>query len=452
MTQVSFPTDFIWGTATASYQIEGAWNEDGKGESIWDRFTHTPGKIANGDTGDVACDHYHRWPDDIALMKSLNLAAYRLSIAWPRILPQGRGQVNQAGLDFYSRLIDGLLEAGITPFVTLYHWDLPQTLQEQGGWPSRATAEAFVEYTDIVTRHLGDRVDHWITHNEPWVMSLMGHQMGVHAPGRHDWAAALTAAHHVLLSHGWAVPVIRQNSPNAKVGITLNLAPVETSTGSAASYQAARFFDGYMNRWFLDPLYGRHYPADMAAAYTQRGFLPNGLNFVQTGDLDKIAVQTDFLGINYYMRTLVGEPDDSGDPFSAITPGAPQAERTDFNWEIYPEGLYNILNRVHFDYQPPKIYVTENGASFDTGLDDNGQVNDTRRLNYLKDHFTAAHRAIQNGVPLSGYFVWSFMDNFEWAEGFQQRFGLVWVDFKTQQRIPKQSAYWYKEVITNNGF
>lgn len=452
MTQTTFPSNFIWGTATASYQIEGAWNEDGKGESIWDRFSHTPGKVANGDTGDVACDHYHRWPQDIALMKSLNQQAYRFSVSWPRILPHGHGKVNQAGLDFYSKLVDGLLEAGITPFVTLYHWDLPQALQEQGGWPSRSVATAFADYADVVSRHLGDRVKNWITHNEPWVVALMGHQMGVHAPGMHNWTAALKAAHHVLLSHGWAVPVIRENSPAAQVGITLNLSPVESATGSPESYQAVRFLDGYHNRWFLDPLYGRHYPADMVASYTRRGFLPNGLDFVSEADLADIAVATDFLGINYYMRSFVGDPDSSGDLFSAVTPGDPALERTDFNWEIYPHGLYNLLNRLHFDYQPPKLYVTENGMSLATGPDDSGQVPDVRRLNYLKDHFAAAHQAIQNGVPLAGYFVWSLMDNFEWAEGYQQRFGLVWVDFETQQRTPKQSALWYKDVITHNGF
>ncbi len=452
MSSIQFPENFMWGAATASYQIEGAWDQAGKGESIWDRFSHTPGKIANGDTGDVACDHYHRWPADIALMKSLNLQAYRFSVAWPRVLPAGRGPINQAGLDFYSKLVDGLLEAGITPFVTLYHWDLPQKLQDEGGWPNRATAAAFVDYVEIVTRHLGDRVKNWITHNEPWVIAFLGHQTGWHAPGWQNWNAALKTSHHVLLSHGWAVPVIRQNSAGAQVGITLNLAPAESATGSAASCQAARFLDGYQNRWFLDPLYGRNYPADMVEAYLNSGHLPTGLDFVQPGDLATITVQTDFLGVNYYTRQLTGEPTRSDDPFSAVTPGSPQAPRTDFDWEVWPTGLYNILNRVYFDYQPPRMYITENGASYADGPDAAGQINDERRRQYLQDHFSAAHRAIANGVPLAGYFVWSLLDNFEWAEGYRQRFGMVWVDYHTQQRLPKNSALWYKTVIAQNGF
>ncbi len=451
MSPITFPKDFLWGTATASYQIEGAWNEDGKGESIWDRFSHTPDKILNGDTGDIACDHYHRWQEDVELMKLLNLQAYRFSISWPRILPNGRGQINQNGLDFYSRLVDGLLEAGIIPFITLYHWGLPQALQDEGGWPSRATAEAFVGYADVVSRHLGDRVQHWITHNEPWVAAFIGYQVGRHAPGLKDWTAALRASHHLLLSHGWAVPVIRRNSAEAEVGITLNLSPTEPVDSSVDSYQAARYFDGYLNRWFLDPLYGRHYPADMVASYAELGYLPDGLDFVQPGDLEAIITRTDFLGVNYYMRTVVGEVPDTADPLRALRGGPPEAERTDFGWEVYPAGLYNVLSRLHFDYQPPKLYITENGASYGVGPDENGRVKDERRTSFLERHFAAAHRAIKQGVPLAGYFVWSLLDNFEWAEGYSQRFGLVWVDYDTQQRILKDSALWYKEMIAQNG-
>ena len=355
MSQIQFPQDFLWGAATASYQIEGAWNEDGKGVSIWDTFSHAAGNVQNGDTGDVACDHYHRWPEDIALMKALNFQTYRFSIGWPRILPAGRGTVNQAGLDFYSRLVDGLLEANIVPFVTLYHWDLPQALQNEGGWPARSTADAFVEYADIVSRHLGDRVKHWITHNEPWVVAFLGNQVGIHAPGLQDWNAALKAAHHLLISHGQAVPVIRQNSPDAEVGITLNFTWAEAATPT--SYQTARYFDGYLNRWFLDPLYGRRYPADMVATYTEQGYLPNGLDFVQPGDWDIITAPTDFLGINYYTRTLT---DDDTDPHNMGSRRIPpqESELTDFDWEVYPDGLYNLLNRLHFDYQPLKLYIT----------------------------------------------------------------------------------------------
>jgi beta-glucosidase len=451
MPQRTFPQGFVWGAATASYQIEGAWQEDGKGESIWDRFSHTPGRIEDSSSGDVACDHYHRYPQDIALMESLGLQAYRFSISWPRILPAGRGQVNQKGLDFYSRLVDGLLAAGIVPFVTLYHWDLPQLLQDEGGWPARSTAEAFVEYTDVISRHLGDRVQHWITHNEPWCASFLSYQIGEHAPGKKDWTAALYAAHHLMLSHGWAIPVIRRNSPASAAGITLNLAPSMPASPSAADAAAARWGDGYGNRWFLDPLYGRGYPQDMVESFQAQGYLPDGLGFVHDGDLTAISVPTDFLGVNYYFRG-VARDEKAADNLPITLFRAPAAEWTEMPWEIYAPGLYDLLNRLHRDYQVPKLYVTENGASYSDGPDENGRIRDHRRLAYLRDHFTAAHQAIANGVPLAGYFVWSLLDNFEWARGYLQRFGIVWVDYETQQRIPKDSALWYKEVIANNGF
>ena len=446
-TSLTFPSDFLWGAATASYQIEGAWNEDGKGESIWDRFTHTPGRIIDGSNGDMACDHYHRWPEDVALMKTLGLKAYRFSTAWPRILPQGRGPVNQAGLDFYSRLVDGLLEAGIVPFVTLYHWDLPQALQDAGGWPSRATAEAYVEYAGVVSAALGDRVQNWITHNEPWCISLLSHAIGEHAPGWQDPYAALRAAHHVLLSHGWAVPVIRANSPGAEVGITTNHEWFQAASASRADMRLATQMDGGFTRWFLDPLFGRHYPADAAAGYAP--ILPNGLNFVEPGDYEAIAAPIDFLGINYYTRRVARDEGAAVNLPQEIFTDRP---RNEMDWEEYPEGLYKLLNRLYFDYGPRKLYVTENGASYSDGPDANGRIADTRRLDYLRDHFAAAHAAMQNGVPLAGYFVWSLMDNFEWAKGYLQRFGIVWVDFETQQRLPKASALWYRDVIANNGF
>jgi beta-glucosidase len=444
-----FPKDFIWGAATSSYQIEGAWNKDGKGESIWDRFTHTPGKIEDGSSGDVACDHYHRWAEDIALMKALGLQAYRFSVSWPRILPQGRGQVNQAGLDFYSRLADGLLEAGITPFLTLYHWDLPQALQDQGGWPARATAEAFVEYADIVSRHLGDQVKYWMTHNEPWVAAFVGYQEGRHAPGIQDWPASLQAAHHLLLSHGWAVPVIRQNSPQAEVGIVLNTSPGVPASPSQADFQAYRFHDGHLNRWCMDALYGRHYPADMVADHIARGHLPaEGLPFVREGDMGIIATPMDFLGVNYYSREVLR---DSNAPDNLPQTILPRSERTEMGSEVYPPGFYDILNRFHFEYQPRQIYITENGASYSDGPDAAGRIRDERRICYLHRHLVAAHKAMHNGVPLKGYFAWSLLDNFEWARGYAQRFGLVWVDYETQQRLPKDSALWYRDVIHRNG-
>ena len=449
MTTVQFPDQFLWGTATASYQIEGAWDEDGKGESIWDRFSHTPRKIKHGDTGEVACDHYHRYADDVRLMADLGLKAYRFSVSWPRILPAGRGAVNQKGLDFYSRLVDELLGANITPFITLYHWDLPQVLQEEGGWPVRSTAEAFVEYADVLSRHLGDRVKHWITLNEPWVSSFLGYQIGAHAPGLQDTATAVRAAHHLLLGHGLAVPAIRQNSPEAEVGITLNFTYAQPASASAHDYRLYRFQDGYNNRWFLDPIYGRGYPADMVAFFGE--LFPDGMEFVQPGDMETIGVHTDFLGVNYYTRMVArdnGAPDNLP---QAVIP-APPNEHTEMGWEVYPDGLYKLLNRIYFDYEAPKLYITENGCSYGDGPDENGRVADQRRIHYLRDHFQAAHRARQNGVPLAGYFVWSFMDNFEWAEGYEQRFGLVYVDYATQQRILKDSALWYKEVIARNGW
>ena len=449
MTTFSFPQGFLWGSATSSYQIEGAWDEDGKGESIWDRFAHTPGKVRDGSNGDVACDHYHRWREDVALMKSLNLQAYRFSIAWPRILPKGRGLINPEGVDFYNRLVDELLAANITPFATLYHWDLPQALQEQGGWTVRSTAEAFAEYADVISRALGDRVKNWITINEPWCVGFLSHQIGEHAPGMQDWDAALRASHHVLLAHGLAVPELRRNSKEAQVGITLNFTVSESATGKPEDYHAARAFDGYFNRWFLDPVCGRRYPADMVEFYTRQGLLSDHPDFIHSGDMETIAAPTDFLGVNYYTRSVFKAGSDGLMPENDEEHST--LERTEMNWEIYPQGLYNLLCRLHFEYQIPKLYITENGCSYSDGPSADGQVVDTRRLRYLHDHFVAVHRAIQAGVPLAGYFVWSLMDNFEWAHGYLQRFGMVWVDYETQRRIPKQSALWYRDVIAANG-
>jgi beta-glucosidase len=442
MSTFTFPHGFLWGTATAAYQIEGAATEDGRGESIWDRFAHTPGKTHAGESGDIACDHYHRWREDIALMKTLGLQAYRFSIAWPRILPTGTGAVNQKGLDFYSQLVDGLLEAGITPFATLYHWDLPQALQDAGGWPARATSDAFVAYADVVSRALGDRVKHWITHNEPWCISFLSHEIGQHAPGLRDWNAALSAAHTVLVSHGRAVPVLRSNSPGAEVGITLNFTAAVPASPSPADYHAARSFDGYFNRWFLDPIYGRHYPADMWAEYVSHGY---DLSFVQPGDFEAIAAPTDFLGVNYYTREVCRGPEEGNLPREVFK--APATALTDMAWEIYPEGLYRLLVRLHVAYDVPKVYVTENGAAYPEEPDTAGVVADERRLTYLRQHFAAVQRALAAGAPVAGFFVWSFMDNYEWAEGYTKRFGIVHVDYETQKRTFKNSALWYQRVI-----
>ena len=451
----SFPENFIWGAATASYQIEGAWNEDRKGESIWDRFAHTPGKVKNSDTGDIGCNHYHRWREDIEIMKDLGLSAYRFSISWPRILPSGRGEVNQAGLDFYSRLVDALIEADILPFITLYHWDLPQALQDKGGWRSRSTAEAFVEYTDIVSRQLGDRVKNWITHNEPSVVTYNGHLAGSHAPGIQDMKVALPVSHHLLLSHGWTVPVIRQNSPDAQVGIVINVNRVLPASPSQADYDEDRRGEGRWTRWFLDPLYGRHYPADLVADFIANESLPaDGLTYVKDGDLEAISTQTDFLGLNCYFRALSRSnaiPESQNLPPSVIQAPKDDVHWTEMGWEIYPDGLFEILSWLYYEYKVNQIYITENGCSFSDGPDENGQINDQRRINYLKDHLAAAKKAIDFGIPLAGYFTWSLMDNFEWGHGFSQRFGLVWVDYETQQRILKSSAKWYRQVIQDNG-
>jgi len=443
--RVEFPQDFIWGAATASYQIEGAWNEDGKGESIWDRFSHTPGKVKNGDTGDVACDHYHRWQDDIGLMKEMGLKAYRFSISWPRILPAGRSEVNQAGIDFYSQLVDALLEAGIEPWVTLYHWDLPQALEDEGGWPARMIVDAFVEYADIISRALGDRVKNWITLNEPWVSAFVGYEFGQHAPGHTQRDQAIAASHHLLLAHGRAVPLVRANCPNAKVGITLNLTPQEPASPSLADREATRWTDGYINRFFLDPLVGRGYPQDIVNDFG------NPMEFVQAGDMDVIATPMDFLGINYYTRNInrserISEEENSP---RTVTPGDEITEMMD--WEVYPQGIFNMLGRLHFGYGFPAIYITENGAAFIDDVGPDGQVDDSQRLSYIKRHLQQVHRAIEIGVPVKGYFAWSLMDNFEWGLGYTKRFGLIYVDYETQQRILKSSAKWYGQAINDNG-
>ncbi|MBI5952850.1 MAG: beta-glucosidase [Chloroflexi bacterium] len=435
-----FPKGFVWGAATASYQIEGAWDEDGKGESIWDRFSHTPGCVQDGDTGDIACDHYHRWHDDVKLMKDLGLKAYRFSIAWTRVLPEGRGRVNQMGIDFYSQLVDALLAEKIEPWVTLYHWDLPQVLQDEGGWASRMIVDAFVEYTDVVTRALGDRVKNWITLNEPWVSAFVGYRDGRHAPGHTNLNEAIAGSHHLLLSHGRSVPVIRANCANANVGITLNLTPQEPASPSMADRKAATWTDGYINRFFLDPLVGRGYPQDIVNGHG------NAMEFIQPGDMEVIAVPVDFVGVNYYTRNIARAENVSeaeNEPRTVIRGD----EITEMDWEVYPKGLYNILGRLYFDYAFPAIYITENGAAFPDEVDADGQVDDPARLSYIKRHLEMVSQAIHADVPVKGYFVWSLFDNFEWGFGFSKRFGIVHVDYKTQKRTVKSSGRWYSRII-----
>lgn len=440
-----FPPTFTWGVATSAYQIEGAVDVDGRLPSIWDVFSQTQGNIKDGTDGSIACDHYHRYPDDVALMKSLGIQSYRFSIAWPRIIPRGRGSVNEKGLDFYNRLVDELLNAGITPAVTLYHWDLPAELQEAGGWANRDILEAFEGYTDVVTRKLGDRVKFWITHNEPWVAAFLGHQIGEHAPGIQDWTTAILAAHHILVSHGRAVDIVRQNVFESEVGITLNFTPSYPASKSAEDYHAARIMDGYQHRWFTEPLYGRQYPQDMVAHYIDQGHIAD-LSFVHAGDYETISVQTDFLGINYYTREIVRDES----PSSKGTQTIFAHEKTDIGWEVFPHGLYDLVNRLYFEYHPPKMYITENGAAYSTEPEPGGSIRDQKRIEYLNSHLTALHRAMLNGIPIAGYYLWSLLDNFEWAWGYAQRFGIVWVDYETLERTPKDSAYWYSQVIRNN--
>lgn len=443
MASRQFPAGFLWGAATAAFQIEGATKEDGRGESIWDRFCATPGKVRNGDTGDPACDHYHRWREDIALMKELGLQAYRFSIAWPRIIPDGDGPVNQAGLDFYDRLVDGLLEAGIRPFATLYHWDLPQALEDRGGWPNRATAHAFARYADVVARRLGDRVKDWITHNEPWCASWLSYFIGEHAPGIRN-GPALEAAHHLLLSHGLAVEAIRAAAPAAQVGITLNFSPAHPASESQADRDAARRHDGFFNRWFADPVFRGSYPEDMVELYQQIGAAAP----VQAGDMETIAAPIDFLGVNYYNRAVVRHDEDShGLRYSTLEP---EGEYTHMGWEVYPDALRELLVRLHRDYRPAAMYITENGAAYPDEVSPDGQIHDEARRSYLERHLAACHAAIGEGAPLKGYFVWSLLDNFEWAWGYSRRFGIVYVDYATQRRILKDSAHYYRRVIAAN--
>jgi len=449
---ITFPDDFIWGAATASYQIEGAAREDGRGPSIWDTFSRTPGRVYNGHTGDVACDHYHRYVDDVALMSDLGLASYRFSVAWPRIQPDGTGPVNVKGLDFYDRLTDELLGQGIDPVVTLYHWDLPQTLEDLGGWANRLTAEAFGEYAQIVHARLGDRVKTWTTLNEPWCSAYLGYGSGVHAPGKQDPAAVFAAVHHLLLGHGLAARALRSAGAQS-ISITLNpnvALPVDPT--SAADQEAVRIIDGLSNRMFLDPLFKGQYPADMLEHMSRF----TDLSYIADGDLATINAPIDVLGINFYQPAYVSAK--PGAPAALDQPGsegiawrAPDGPVTDMNWLIEPSALTGLLKRINDDYPGVPLLITENGAAYPEVPSADGEVHDSRRVEYLDGHLRACHDALTAGVDLRGYFVWSLMDNFEWAEGYRKRFGVVHVDYATQQRTLKDSAKWYREVIRRNG-
>ncbi len=434
-----FPEGFLWGTATASFQIEGGIED--RGWSIWDDFCRWPGKVFEGHTGDVADDHYNRYREDVSLMADLGMQAYRFSISWPRILKDGMGDVNESGVDFYDRLVDSLLEAGIIPYVTLYHWDLPWELHRMGSWAARDLAYRFADYTRVVADRLGDRVTNWITHNEPWVVSFLGYWMGVHAPGWQDLGLALQAAHNVLLSHGLAVPILRESNAASRVGITLNLSPAYPASDSDADQDAARRQDGFSNRWFLDPVYKGTYPEDMWTLFSSE--VPR----VSDGDMEIISAPLDFLGVNYYTRSMVQAGEQGPLRVSSIQP---EGEYTQMGWEVYPQGLTDLLVRVEQDYAPGDIYITENGCAYEDELTSEGQVHDSDRTVYLYKHFIAAHRAIAEGVPLKGYFIWSLLDNFEWAFGYSRRFGIVYVDFETLERYPKDSARYCQAVAQAN--
>lgn len=446
-----FPKDFKWGTATSAYQIEGAADQGGRSPSIWDEFSHRTGTIRNNENGDVACDHYHRWKEDIQLMKQLGYKAYRFSIAWPRILPEGRGRINQQGLDFYNRLIDEMLQSEIAPYLTLYHWDIPTKLK--GAWLNRDSAYAFEEFSDVCARSFGDRVKNWMTINEPICASFLSYTWGHHAPGMSDPYQGLVAAHHLLLSHGLAVKTIRAHYPDAEIGIALNPASVYPLTDSKVDQQMAIQAETMQNRWFSDPVFKGSYPVEAVQAYIRLGVLKNeNPDFIHPEDMEIISTPTDFLGINYYTRQVyhTDQPEMPSEEHFKSLP-APADNQTEMGWEIFPQGLFDLLQKVNNEYHPRKILITENGASYSYAPDTVGKIDDPKRIDYIETHLQAIARAIQAGIPVDGYFVWSFMDNFEWAQGYSQRFGLVYVDYKTQKRTPKASAFWYSKVINENG-
>lgn len=450
---LQFPQGFLWGTATAAYQVEGAVAEGGRGPSIWDTFCRAPGKVHHGDTGDIACDHYHRWDQDLALLASLGVNAYRFSVSWARLQPMGSGPLNPKGLDFYRRLCDRLAAAGITTMCTLYHWDLPQTLEDEGGWASRQTALRFADYAQAVVEALADGVALWATVNEPWVCAFVGHWQARHAPGKADLASALKAAHHLLLGHGLAVAATRSVlPPGAGIGAVLNLTPVAAATPSPQDTQAAEMVDAYANRWFLDPLFRATYPQDLAASF----YTVTGDDHVRAEDMALISAPVDFLGVNYYVSRHVAAG--TGTTPGPYPPGLAAKDVpldavpvTGRGWRIQPQGLTALLARIKADYGDVPVYVTENGAAYPDYVTPEGDVDDPERVAYISAHLEAAHAAVQAGVDLRGYFYWSLMDNFEWELGYSQRFGLVWVDFHTQARIPKASARWFGRVAQGNG-
>ncbi len=448
--EATFPQGFFWGTATAAYQIEGAWNEDGRGESIWDRFAHTPGRISNSDTGDVACDSYHRWREDIALMQAMNLNSYRFSISWPRIQPSGSGAANSKGVDYYSRVVDELLEAHIRPLVTLYHWDLPQALEDIGGWTNRDTAARFADYAQLVAQKLGGRVSDWMIFNEPAAFVDLGYLEGTHAPGRKSLIDFLRATHVVNLAQGAAFRALKAVRQSARVGSAFSMSACEPATGSEADKLAAERAHAMTNTWFLHPALRGQYPEALT-------FLPETAMRIQSGDMEKVRAPLDFIGINLYYRTIVSAPgamERLGHTQEWLFPvtmnGGQQGPKTDFGWEVWPKALYDMLLRITRDYNRPVIEITESGCSYNDSPDASGVIRDTRRITYHREYLAALARSIADGADVRGYHAWSLLDNFEWAEGYSERFGLAYVDFKTQQRTLKDSGHWYAKVAAEN--
>jgi beta-glucosidase len=446
----TFPKGFFWGAATASYQIEGAWNEDGKGESIWDRFTHTPGKIKNRDTGDVACDSYHRWREDIALARAMNLNSYRFSLSWPRIQPAGSGAANTKGIDYYSRLVDALLEARIRPLVTLYHWDLPQALEEAGGWPNRDMAGRFADYVQVAARALGDRVSDWILFNEPDAFVDQGYLEGTHAPGRKSLLDFLRATHVVNLAQGAGFRALKSLYPKARVGTTIWMSPCEAATDSAADKLAAERAHTMINTWFLDPALRGSYPD----AFT---FLPERAMRIRSTDMDKVRASLDFIGINVYTRTIASAPTGlerlttlQDWIFPVKMQGGEVGPKTDIGWEVWPKSIYDVVTRITRDYNRPVIEITESGCAYNDGPDASGEIHDERRNSYHRGYISALARAIAEGADVRSYHAWSLMDNFEWADGYSQRFGLAYVNYKTEQRTIKDSGRWYAKLAREN--
>ncbi len=448
--EIQFPSNFFWGTATAAYQIEGACNKDGKGESIWDRFTHTPGKIKNGDTGDVACDSYHRWREDIALMRSMNLNSYRFSISWPRIQATGSGPANPEGIDYYSRIVDALLEARIRPFVTLYHWDLPQVLEDAGGWPNRDTASRFADYVERIAHALGDRVSDWMLFNEPAAFTYRGYLQGELAPGHQSLVDFLRATHTVNLAQGAGFHALKAICPQARVGTAFSMSSCEPATNSEDDKLAAERAHAITNLWFLEPALHGRYPD----AFT---FLPETIMRIKTGDLEKMRAPLDFIGINLYYRTIVSAPSAPqrlSHPqqwlFPAMMAGGEVGPKTDFGWEVWPQALHDMIMRITKDFDRPVIEITESGCAYNDGPDASGMIRDSRRIEYHRQYLQAMAQAISEGADVRGYHAWSLMDNFEWAEGYSQRFGLTYLDFKTQQRTIKDSGRWFAKVAAAN--